>query len=60
MKSLVAHELARFDAEEQDMAGDGFFATFDGAARGICARTIVKSAREGSRSGPAWTPASAS
>jgi class 3 adenylate cyclase/pimeloyl-ACP methyl ester carboxylesterase len=31
--ALVRRELARFRGQEQDTAGDGFFATFDGPAR---------------------------
>ncbi len=39
--------LARYRGTEIDTAGDGFFATFDGPARGIrCAQTIVDSLRE--------------
>jgi class 3 adenylate cyclase len=39
--SLVRSELNRFRGQEIDTAGDGFFATFDGPARGIrCACTI--------------------
>lgn len=35
--------LARFRGNEVDTAGDGFFATFDGPARGVrCARGIVE------------------
>ena len=42
----VRRELARFDGQEVDTAGDGFFATFDGPARGIrCAQSIVDSVR---------------
>jgi class 3 adenylate cyclase len=38
----IRRELARFDGREMDTAGDGFFATFDGPARGIrCAQAIV-------------------
>jgi class 3 adenylate cyclase len=38
----IRRELARFDGREVDTAGDGFFATFDGPARGIrCAQAIV-------------------
>jgi class 3 adenylate cyclase len=38
----VRRELRRFDGEELDTAGDGFFASFDGPARGIrCAQAIV-------------------
>jgi class 3 adenylate cyclase len=40
--TLVRRELTRFRGDEKDTAGDGFFATFDGPARGIrCAQTIV-------------------
>jgi class 3 adenylate cyclase len=40
----VRRELARFDGQEVDTAGDGFFATFDGPARAIrCAQAIVES-----------------
>jgi class 3 adenylate cyclase len=43
----VRRELARFRGLELDTAGDGFFATFDGPARGVvCARSIVALARE--------------
>jgi class 3 adenylate cyclase len=39
-------ELARADAVEEDTAGDGFFATFDGPVRAIrCARSIVEAVR---------------
>ena len=39
---LVRRELARFRGAEVDTAGDGFFASFDGPARGIqCASAIV-------------------
>jgi class 3 adenylate cyclase len=39
--SLVREELNRFRGKEVDTAGDGFFATFDGPARGIrCACAI--------------------
>lgn len=45
--ALVRQELARFRGREVDTAGDGFFATFDGPARGVrCAlaiRDIVRS-----------------
>jgi class 3 adenylate cyclase len=38
---LVRHELERFRGREVDTAGDGFFATFDGPARGVrCALAI--------------------
>ena len=44
---LVRRELARFRGEEQDTAGDGFFATFDGPARAIrAAQAIVLGVRE--------------
>jgi class 3 adenylate cyclase/pimeloyl-ACP methyl ester carboxylesterase len=40
--ALVRRELGRFRGAEQDTAGDGFFATFDGPARAIrCAQAIV-------------------
>ncbi len=39
--ALIRHELARFRGREIDTAGDGFFATFDGPARGVrCALAI--------------------
>jgi class 3 adenylate cyclase/pimeloyl-ACP methyl ester carboxylesterase len=41
--ALVRRELARFRGVEQDTAGDGFFATFDGPARAIrCAQGILE------------------
>ena len=41
--TLVRRELSRFRGEEQDTAGDGFFATFDGPARAIrCAQAVVE------------------
>jgi class 3 adenylate cyclase len=40
--SVVRRELARFRGEEQDTAGDGFFATFDGPARGIRAADAIR------------------
>jgi class 3 adenylate cyclase/pimeloyl-ACP methyl ester carboxylesterase len=44
--ALVRRELTRFRGEEQDTAGDGFFATFDGPARAIrCAQAVVEGAR---------------
>jgi class 3 adenylate cyclase len=44
---LVRRELGRFRGEEQDTAGDGFFATFDGPARAIrAAQAIVCGVRE--------------
>ncbi|TML93513.1 MAG: alpha/beta hydrolase [Actinobacteria bacterium] len=40
--TVVRQQLERFRGREVDTAGDGFFATFDGPARGIrCARAIV-------------------
>jgi class 3 adenylate cyclase len=40
--TAVRRELSRFNGEERDTAGDGFFATFDGPARAIhCAHTIL-------------------
>lgn len=43
----VRRELRRFSGEELDTAGDGFFASFDGPARGLtCAQAIVASAAE--------------
>ena len=45
--ALVRRELARFRGQEQDTAGDGFFATFDGPARAIrAAQAIVHSVRD--------------
>ncbi len=45
--ALVRRELGRFRGEEQDTAGDGFFATFDGPARAIrCAQAVVDGVRE--------------
>jgi class 3 adenylate cyclase len=39
--SLVRQELERFRGRELDTAGDGFFATFDGPARGVrCALAV--------------------
>jgi pimeloyl-ACP methyl ester carboxylesterase len=38
---VVRHELARFRGHEVDTAGDGFFASFEGPARGVrCAMAI--------------------
>jgi pimeloyl-ACP methyl ester carboxylesterase/class 3 adenylate cyclase len=43
----IRGQLARFRGREIDTAGDGFFASFDGPARGIrCATAIVESVRE--------------
>jgi class 3 adenylate cyclase len=45
--SLVRKELARFRGREVDIAGDGFFATFDGPARAIrCACSIRDGVRQ--------------
>lgn len=45
--SVVRRELARFRGVEQDTAGDGFFATFDGPARAIrAAHAIVRGVRD--------------
>lgn len=44
--AAVRRELSRFEGRENDTAGDGFFATFDGPARAIrCAKAIVASVR---------------
>ena len=44
--ALVRGCLARYRGRELDTAGDGFFAAFDGPARGIrCARAIVEGVR---------------
>src|ERR671934_1711251 len=41
--SRVRGQIARFRGREVDTAGDGFFATFDGPARGIrCAKAVVE------------------
>jgi class 3 adenylate cyclase/pimeloyl-ACP methyl ester carboxylesterase len=40
--AVVRRELVRFRGKENDTAGDGFFATFDGPARAIrCAQAIA-------------------
>jgi class 3 adenylate cyclase len=40
---LVREQLGRYRGREIDTAGDGYFATFDGPARGVrCAQTIAK------------------
>lgn len=45
--AMVRRELARFRGEEQDTAGDGFFATFDGPARAVrAAQTIIDGVSE--------------
>ena len=44
--AIVRKELSRFRGREIDTAGDGFFATFDGPARGVrCAMSIRDSIR---------------
>ncbi len=44
--ALARRELVRYRGREVDTAGDGFFATFDGPARGIrCASAITTGAR---------------
>jgi class 3 adenylate cyclase/pimeloyl-ACP methyl ester carboxylesterase len=44
---LVRRELQRFQGQEVDSAGDGFFASFDGPERAIrCATAIVESVPE--------------
>jgi pimeloyl-ACP methyl ester carboxylesterase/class 3 adenylate cyclase len=41
--ALIRRELVRFRGSELDVAGDGFFARFDGPARAIrCARAITE------------------
>ena len=45
--ALVRQQLALYRGRELDTAGDGFFASFDGPARGIrCARAIAESVHE--------------
>jgi pimeloyl-ACP methyl ester carboxylesterase len=45
--AMVRHELAAFRGREINTAGDGFFATFDGPARGVrCALRIHDVARQ--------------
>lgn len=45
--AVVRRELGRFRGDEQDTAGDGFFATFDGPARAIrCAQAVAEGVRE--------------
>ena len=60
--ALVRGALAQWRGVENDTAGDGFYATFDGPARAIrCALEIGdRVATSASRSGPGSTPASAS
>jgi class 3 adenylate cyclase len=44
--ALVRRELASFRGKEMNVAGDGFFATFDGPARAVrCALSIREAAR---------------
>jgi hypothetical protein len=44
--SVARRELTRFRGREVDTAGDGFFASFDGPARGIrCAQAIAAAVR---------------
>jgi len=44
--AAVRAQLARYRGEEQDTAGDGFFATFDGPARAVqCAKSICHELR---------------
>jgi len=44
---FIRSQLVRFRGTEIDTAGDGFFATFDGPARGIrCARSIAEAVKE--------------
>jgi pimeloyl-ACP methyl ester carboxylesterase/class 3 adenylate cyclase len=45
--ALIRRELVRFRGAELDVAGDGFFARFDGPARAIrCACAITETVRE--------------
>jgi pimeloyl-ACP methyl ester carboxylesterase/class 3 adenylate cyclase len=45
--ALIRRQLVRFRGAELDIAGDGFFARFDGPARAIrCAQAITESVRE--------------
>ena len=44
---LIRRQLVRFRGAELDVAGDGFFARFDGPARAVrCASTITEAVRE--------------
>ena len=44
---VVRAMLGRFRGNEVDTAGDGFFATFDGPARGVrCAQAIIPAVRD--------------
>ena len=40
----IRRQLARFRGVEIDTAGDGFFARFDGPARGICCALAIREA----------------
>jgi pimeloyl-ACP methyl ester carboxylesterase len=42
--SLVRRQLDRFGGEEIDTAGDGFFAAFDGPARGVTCACAIRDA----------------
>jgi pimeloyl-ACP methyl ester carboxylesterase/class 3 adenylate cyclase len=45
--ALIRRELVRFRGSELDVAGDGFFARFDGPARAVrCACAITETVRE--------------
>jgi pimeloyl-ACP methyl ester carboxylesterase len=45
--ALIRRELVRFRGAELDVAGDGFFARFDGPARAVrCARAITTGLRQ--------------
>jgi pimeloyl-ACP methyl ester carboxylesterase len=45
--ALIRRELVRFRGAELDVAGDGFFARFDGPARGVrCACAITEGVRD--------------
>jgi len=44
---LIRRELVRFHGAELDVAGDGFFARFDGPARAVrCASAVIDGVRE--------------
>src|SRR4029453_11817749 len=44
--AAIRRLLARYRGKEVDTAGDGFFATFDGPARGVrCAQAIIGAVR---------------
>jgi class 3 adenylate cyclase len=42
--AIVRRELARFQGRELDTVGDGFFAAFDGPARGVLAASAIRDA----------------